>query len=48
MEIKAIGHRFAINILIRVYGSNGCSKRGYVALTFTYQTRRTRLEQTVR
>ena len=48
MEIKATGHRFAINILIRVYGSNSSSKRGYVALTFTYQTRRTRPEQIVR
>ena len=36
MEIKAIGYRFAINILIRVYSFNGCSNRGYVALTFTY------------
>jgi len=44
MEIKAISYRFTINILIRVYGSNGCSKRGYMALTFTYQTRYTRLE----
>jgi len=36
MEIKAISYRFTINILIRVHGSNGCSKRGYMALTFTY------------
>ena len=36
MEIKAISYRFTINILIRVYGSNGCIKRGYIALTFTY------------
>jgi hypothetical protein len=36
MEIKAISYYFAINMLIRVYGSNGCSKRGYVASTFTY------------
>jgi len=36
MEIKAISYRFTINILIRVHSSNSCSKRGYVALTFTY------------
>ena len=48
MEIKAISYCFAINILIRVYGSNGCSKRGYIALTFTYWTRYTRLERIVR
>jgi len=36
MEIKAISYRFTINILIRVHGSNGYSKRGYIALTFTY------------
>ena len=36
MEIKAISYRFTINILIRVYSSNSYSKRGYVALTFTY------------
>ena len=36
MEIKAISYRFTINMLIRVYSSNGCSKRGYIALTFTY------------
>jgi len=36
MEIKAIGYCFTINILIRVHGFNGCSKRGYMALTFTY------------
>ena len=35
MEIKAISYYFTINILIRVYSSNGCSKRGYIALTFT-------------
>ena len=36
MEVKAISYRFAINILIGVYSSNGSSKRGYIALTFTY------------
>ena len=36
MEIKAKNYRFTINILIRVYGSNRCSKRGYIVLTFTY------------
>ena len=33
MEIKAISYRFTINILIRVYSSNGYSKRDYVAST---------------
>ena len=36
MEIKAISHRFTINIPVRVYGSNSYSKRGYMALIFTY------------
>jgi len=36
MEIKAISYYFTINMLIRVHGSNNCSKRGYIALTFTY------------
>ena len=36
MEIKAISYYFTINMLIRVYGSNGCSKGSYVALTSTY------------
>ena len=36
MEIKAISYHFTINMLIRVHGSNGCSKRGYIASTFTY------------
>ena len=36
MEIKATSYRFTINILIRVYSFNGCSKRGYMALTFTH------------
>ena len=36
MEIKATSHYFAINMLIGVYSSNGCSKRGYMASTFTY------------
>ena len=36
MEIKAISYYFTINILIRVYTSDGYSKRGYMALTFTY------------
>jgi len=36
MEIKAISYHFTINILIRVYSSNSCSKRDYIALTFTY------------
>ena len=44
MEIKAISYRFTINMLIKVHGSNGCSKKGYVALTFTYWTRHTRLK----
>ena len=44
MEIKAISYRFTINMLIKVHGSNGCSKKGYVALTFTYWTRYTRLK----
>jgi len=44
MEIKAISYCFTINILIRVYGSNSYSKRGYMASTFTYRTRCTRLE----
>ena len=44
MKIRAISYRFIINISIRVHGFNSCSKRGYIALAFTYQTRRTRLE----
>jgi len=47
MEIKAISYRFTINMLIRVHSSNGYSKRGYMASTFTYQTRYTRPEQIV-
>ena len=44
MEIKAINYCFAVNMPIRVYGSNGCSKRSYMALTSIYGTRRTRPE----
>ena len=47
MEIKAISYRFTINMLIKVHGSNGCSKKGYMASTFTYWTRHTRLKWTV-
>jgi hypothetical protein len=47
MEIKATSYRFTINILIRVYSSNSCSKRGHITSTFTYWIRYTRLEQTV-
>ena len=36
MEIKAISYHFAINMPIGVYGSNGYSKRSYMALTSTY------------
>ena len=44
MEIKVISYYFTINMLIKVHGSNGYSKRGYIALTFTYWTRYTRLK----
>lgn len=47
MEIKATSYRFTINMLIKVHGSNGCSKRGYVASTLTYRTRCTRPERAV-